>query len=272
MKQKEARAANQNPGVRTFLDYLETAKNGGGWFSAFRETIDLFFYALSRNDEEYLPLVKRLGEEYVRAGPKVMGECMTAFLQKEGAYDLLGKAYMIWGINDRGHFAQYFTPDNVAECMAKMTLHDIPRETLEKPEGLRMMEPCCGSGVMLLHALAEIRRQHGAWGLSRTRAFAVDLDPLCCKMTAVQLLWFMVVLGEIGEVSIWRGNSLCPPSEWEPVYQRIGTPFEDEEPWQGPPEEIVQRTKAKEPETKKAEPTSRDHEGEKGKAEQLFLF
>jgi len=65
-------------------------------------------------------------------------------------YDLLGGVYMQLGAGNK-HFGQYFTPWNVAKMMAEMALADFKPPGPGEPP-LTFMEPCVGSGVMILAA------------------------------------------------------------------------------------------------------------------------
>ncbi len=93
--------------------------------------------------------------------------------------DHLGVAYMLLGMGSPG-FAQYFTPGPVARLLAACSAHDFE----DRPNGpmYRGLEPCVGSGVMVLAAEA-VRKEHGKqsflWML-------MDLDPVCCMMAAIQ--------------------------------------------------------------------------------------
>jgi len=121
--------------------------------------------------------------------------------------------------------AQFFTPHNVAECMAKMSLMDAEVMCIERlkqavegdplAEALTLMttafpeegerffferllpyavdraqpftvaDICCGSGVMLLAAA----RQFPRWAIDSglVQFYGVDIDPLCVEMCRLNM-------------------------------------------------------------------------------------
>lgn len=88
---------------------------------------------------------------------------------------------------------QYFTPMNVAECMAALVDGDYKDKDV-------IVDPCCGSGRLIL----------AAHELNPKATFvAVDLDRTCCMMAAVNFL----LHGCRGKVV--HGNSLNLPDNIE---------------------------------------------------------
>jgi len=197
-------------------------------FEVFRSTMELFFWALRRNDEEYMPIVKRLGDDYVRSAADIQGKCLMEYSEGEVS-DILGGVYMEVGFKN-DHFGQYFTPNPVAAMMVKMILGDTDKALLDRPQGMKIGEPTCGSGVLALHALNEIKIQHGETGVARTRITCIDIDYLCCLMCSIQLMWFNWMVAEIGEVVVLCGDSLDIEVEKKPVLLFRNTEFTDDEP------------------------------------------
>lgn len=98
---------------------------------------------------------------------KVLVRAMHEVLKTHSWYDFLGNIYetFVAGILRKRGAGQFFTPMNVADCMAKIA----------KPEnGESICDPCCGSGRMLLavHAV-----NPGAV------LFAQDLDRTCVMVS-----------------------------------------------------------------------------------------
>ncbi len=125
-------------------------------------------------------------------------------------YDGLGEFYQV--LTSRGKsqwLGQYFTPSEVCNMMA------IISGASDKLTGAgkTILDPACGSGRMLLawHVLAPGNFQYGA-----------DLDPICAKMTAVN----MCVHGCVGEAVCMDSLNL----EWRfgyrinPRLNRYGIP------------------------------------------------
>lgn len=88
-------------------------------------------------------------------------------------FDPLGEIYMaIASSNKKSGMGQFFTPQHVCEMMAKMMLPD------NQKSGLKINDPACGSGRTLLAANSY---------LNECFVFGEDLDPLCAKMSAINL-------------------------------------------------------------------------------------
>jgi type I restriction enzyme M protein len=106
----------------------------------------------------------------------------------EGFCDPLGALYE--QLISKGHNGQFFTPDPVAELLAKLTAAG------EAQTGERVLDPACGSGRMLL-AAAKVNRHR--------RFYGADIDPLCCKMALVNML-LNSLTGEIAHMDSLSNN------------------------------------------------------------------
>ena len=227
----------RHPAVLAFLKWLDNSPHLQhlAWYQRFRAVIELWFAAVRRDDPTYLKRVEELTPEAVRGGkvPRIMeqeGAC-THFAKlrqamMEEPQDLLGEAYQAYSVRDTRSLAQYFTPDSVAKCMAAMSVGDLPEDVFRKPGGCKLSEPACGSGVMMIHFLAEIHRKHGQWALNRTQVVMCDLDPLCVAMAGIQMAWMP---WPMADVVLMQGDSLTQKQEvvWvlgkgvPPAYERI---------------------------------------------------
>ncbi len=88
----------------------------------------------------------------------------------EGMKDALGDFFM--DEISHGRNGQYFTPQNICDMMASITLGSISDEQL-------VNDPTCGSGRMLL-AAGKINRN--------AIFFGSDIDMNCCKMAVINML------------------------------------------------------------------------------------
>jgi type I restriction enzyme M protein len=68
------------------------------------------------------------------------------------AYETFVKAYM------KGEFGQYFTPRNIVEFMIETS--PIVWDDANFSNTSKVIDPCCGSGSFLIHAISEFKRQH----------------------------------------------------------------------------------------------------------------
>ncbi len=123
--------------------------------------------------------------------------------------DVLGPLYMdLASRGGRAHMGQYFTPQEVADMMNVMTLGAPP------PDGdelITAIDPTCGSGVMMLSFAGQVLKQWGKAYLRRISLTGIDLDPICARMMAAQLVANCAAHDfQLGEFVVLRGNSLFP--------------------------------------------------------------
>ena len=135
----------------------------GGW-GDFRTLLDWLGWALALNRDE-----PRLSDEVNERLYRRVD--LTPLLAKPhdylGALVAEGKAR---GWNPTGFFP---TPHPVAECMARMTMHDVGKDGRD-PRTLTVCDPCVGSGRLLLHASNVSLQLYGQ-----------DIDPLAVAMCKV---------------------------------------------------------------------------------------
>lgn len=196
----------RTPEVQAFLKWLESSPHLQhlSWYSRFRAAIELWFAAVCRDEATYQERVKELSPEAVRDGmTEHFSKLWLAMMRQP--QDLLGEAYQAYSCGDRKNLAQYFTPDPVAECMAKMSVGDLDDEVFRKPGGCRLLEPACGSGVMMIHAVKEVYLQHGQWACNRTQVVMCDLDLLCVRMAGLQMSWLPF---PVASVVLQHGDSI----------------------------------------------------------------
>jgi type I restriction-modification system DNA methylase subunit len=119
-------------------------------------------------EEEYLDTVKRYGKEDIKAFPEIFEQMVISM--EEEKRDILGDYYM--GAITYGEHGQFYTPENICDFMVKI-VEPVSVEVV--------MDPCCGSGRMLLSA-AKVNR--------RCTFYGQDLDFRCVEMCTINLaLW-----------------------------------------------------------------------------------
>ena len=148
--------------------------------------------------EEVHSILFDLGQQYA--------QCV---MESPPFYDVLGTVYMeLVGQYGQKALGQYFTPWPVASMMARMVYHDavIPDVGL-----YRMSDPACGSGVMALAFASSVMDSNGPEVLKRVSFTGIDVDYLCARLFALQLLGnCMIHRVELGEVLVFHGNALGP--------------------------------------------------------------
>jgi type I restriction-modification system DNA methylase subunit len=96
--------------------------------------------------------------------------------------DVLGLVYMGLGAHDK-RFGQFFTHPNIAAFMAEALIG-----AAESPPR-RIIDPACGSGVMLLaYAGAVARRWPELIARNEIEFIGIDSDEVCASMARLNLL------------------------------------------------------------------------------------
>jgi hypothetical protein len=106
-----------------------------------------------------------------------------AYLHYRASYeDLLGPTFENLGLGGRGGI--FFTPWHLAQAMAATSAGDL-RDT-EDRTAIRVCDPTCGSGVVLLAFLDHVARTRPDL-LDRVRPYGMDLDADCVRMCRISL-------------------------------------------------------------------------------------
>jgi type I restriction-modification system DNA methylase subunit len=134
-------------------------------------------------EKRYMEIVSRYADKE-KMGERAIDyftKAHTNLIQeiREPRHDILGEIYM--GCITFGQHGQFFTPGHISEAMAKIV-------SVKSSESV--LDPCCGSGIMLIEAGKEC---------PDARFTGIDLDPRCAKMCALNMLFFdlnaTVILG-----------------------------------------------------------------------------
>jgi hypothetical protein len=145
-------------------------------------------YSLQRRDDPYLEIVNQYGND-APEGEREIDYFCEAFAQLQHGMaqtdaDLLGVIYEAYG-QSSDHFGQYFTPSNVSESMAGMTLPDVDPAEYDRDNPFTIADPACGSGRFLVHAARQVPDD-----VDYAVFYGQDRDPMCAKMTALNLCLF----------------------------------------------------------------------------------
>lgn len=182
----------------------------GGYYETFAKTLDLIYYALLADEQEYMKLVKELKPEAVKVAAEICGELINAFCVEYRFDNYLGRVYEALSHNDK-RLGQFFTPWNVAYMMARMNLGDVKAQiekAKQEKRKISVCDPSVGSGVMLLAAKRVVIEQAGLEGLDYFEFYGNDIDHLCVKMCKIHMMLtdyrymtsrLLLVLGEVQE-------------------------------------------------------------------------
>ena len=166
-------------------------------------------------EKEYAECIDRLG------GVDKPAKCFAIVveaLERNPDQDFLGKLYMSLELGNHWK-GQFFTPYNVCECMASITINDNV-QTLEKQEWISVNDPACGAGATLV-AAANIFHRKKINYQTRVLFTANDIDRVVAQMCYIQLS----LLGCAGWVAV--ANTISNPVCGDPLMpdERPGQEF-----------------------------------------------
>ncbi len=159
-------------------------------FTIFRHFVELSALTLSNvadpvsravREAEYLTIVKQYKPEELQQFPPLLGMLVNCLEQEPR--DVLGVLYHRLELHNE-QSGQFFTPYPVCLMMAKMLVHDA-KHLVEEKGFIRAMEPCVGSGAMVI-ALAQALREEGINYQQHLHVTAIDLDIITVYMAYVQ--------------------------------------------------------------------------------------
>jgi type I restriction-modification system DNA methylase subunit len=149
-------------------------------------------------EDEYLETIgKYKGSEVRHEFPKAFAYLVTEMEERVGSSlgnDVLGDFFEQNISNGRN--GQFFTPYPICQFMASIAHTDQVCDS-ETIESIRILDPACGSGRMLLAS----HRINGPGN----EYYGIDIDRTCVKMTALNLF-----LNGVWNSEVMCANSLAP--------------------------------------------------------------
>ncbi|MEP6673661.1 MAG: N-6 DNA methylase [Ferruginibacter sp.] len=189
-KQHKKNSTPSDLSKNKFAEIILTISHRFSLFTVFDDFLTMSMAACTQNvathkswyEDEYLAAIEKykdsdLRHEFSKAFAALISEMEERATSSLGN-DILGEFFEEHISNGRN--GQFFTPFPVCELMASITHTDLTVDNNEEvKEPLRILDPCCGSGRMLLAS----RKLHGA----RQEYYGIDVDHTCVKMTALNL-------------------------------------------------------------------------------------
>ena len=202
---KRNRLVSQNPQVITLGKAFENHLYKWQAHDLFRWFLDDVMADITQLPKDYPP-----PEEVMPIPCELGGLYSQAVAESPPFCDILGELYMYIAYSStQSAMGQYFTPEHVAYLMAQ--INNVSEDQLAGNQLIRTLEPSAGSGIMLLLFCRSVMQAHGPKALNKLSLTAIDLDPLCSKMTAIQLIANAVIHQvDYGEVVGYCGNALSP--------------------------------------------------------------
>lgn len=173
----DRQANNQASPEKEFTKLFESLTYRHYKSEVFRDFLDysLTYFIQGATSDSFSELDKKWGKELPKFQQMFLlyGE-MAQGPDGNGFHDCLGDMFMeLIARTDAKYKGQFFTPIDIANLIAMMQYGD------DLKPGKSVSDPACGSGRMLL-AMAKLER-----GLI---FYAADVDQMCCKMTALNML------------------------------------------------------------------------------------
>jgi type I restriction enzyme M protein len=138
-------------------------------------TITICCFAHETQEELYFKTIKPYNPKELHTMAKLLGELITIYSNAEKTnswVDPLGDFYEILaGTYKKSGLGQFFTPKSVCNLMAQITM-------VNSDWSSTVNDPCCGSGRLILATNQVVKD---------ISYIAQDIDPICCKMTAVNM-------------------------------------------------------------------------------------
>lgn len=214
-----------SPYFKDFRKHFDQLSYRRNWHEVFRDFIEIAACTVhqqpyhegaltmdaefERIEQRYMETIRKYDAKELDAITALYGISVIAL--RDTKEDFIGQIYMDLGISNKFN-GEFFTPVHVCRMMAQMQMVGAS-ELIERQGIIRVSEPCCGAGVMLIEAANALREDgHDA---RRVMWFqAIDINRTCFNMAYFQLS----VLQLVGEVV--HGDTLR--MEW---WERRETPM-----------------------------------------------
>jgi hypothetical protein len=201
MAKKQAKPSASVPSKQSFADVILGISYRFPLHQVFDDFLTMTICACTQNivtgkswyEDEYMAIIEKYKEselrhEFPNAFATMVNEMEERFDSSLGN-DVLGDFFEQHISNGRN--GQFFTPFPICQFMAAIT-NEENIERKEKP--LRILDPTCGSGRMLIASF-----KVNGYG---NEYYGIDIDRTCVKMTALNLFLN----------GIWPGEVMCANS------------------------------------------------------------
>lgn len=193
---------------QNFIKLLDKIKPSKHRYEIFNDWLVLTSAALSNWKKD-----KSIEDEYLQVADQYTKEeleHLSALFQitvdalEEKVHDFLGEVFT-FGELTNSRTGQFFTPYHISYMMAEIAIgeKEIPQNRV-----IRITDPCCGAGGMLV-AAASVMKNNGINFQQDVFFLGTDIDPRCARMTYIQ----MSLLG--APAVIICGNSLSFEVFWQ---------------------------------------------------------
>ncbi len=151
---------------------------------------------------------KKVFSKYKESDLQKFDSCFNIMVQsmEAGYSDFLGEIYMEINISN-SNTGQFFTPYCVSQMMSKIVYSESVIKLLERKPFVKVHEPACGSGGMVI-ALAEEMKSRDINYATSMFVVAIDIDEKCFLMSYIQLSLFdipaKIIHGDTLRLSLYK--------------------------------------------------------------------
>jgi len=166
----------------------------GGWYNSLEKILEVILFALLKQEHKYMEAIKGMNPIALNVTSQISGILIQKFCYDYEIYDYLGDVYMqIGSLSKSKAIGQYFTPFNVCQMMASMQMPGNLKKYIAKVKSgeikrARVIDPCVGSGAMLLAHKKIVCESVGMAGLKYYSYYGQDIDRTCVNMCKIQML------------------------------------------------------------------------------------
>jgi type I restriction-modification system DNA methylase subunit len=168
----------------SLLKSIDRSKRESEIFSDLIIMASAALYSWKRDEKvenQYLEKAKGYNKEQLGKFAELIAYITIALTEEEK--DFLGGIYQHLNMGNK-KLSQHFTPQRISDAMAEITLQP---EVKPKPGKVTtILDPCCGSGVMLISAVKVLKMQSEK-NIEHALFVGQDIDTLCAHMTFIQL-------------------------------------------------------------------------------------
>lgn len=169
-----------------------------------------------KREKQYLDTISKYTPDEQKLFPQMFAELVLALeyelTWRNAPTDVLGTLFHELELHNK-YKGQFFTPQNVCDMMAQITLGDDDKLLNEKGF-ISLCEPCCGSGAMVLGFAGAMLEKDMNY-CKQLVVLATDIDIKCVHMCYLQLSLYGI------PAVVVHGNSLTV-EEWSrwftPIY------------------------------------------------------
>lgn len=136
-----------------------------------------------KREARYMAIVKRYKPDELAVFPRMLGELTTALEEKPR--DVLGALFGELELANKW-VGQFFTPQDLADMMARMVLAEGVAELVKARGYITVQEPAVGAGAMVI-AACKAFQEMGFNYQQQMHVTAIDVDERAAHMAYIQL-------------------------------------------------------------------------------------